>query len=82
MVKIWGKSNCSFCDKAKELCMQYHLKYEYISVDDIERLLDLHELVPKANTVPQIFWNNKYIGGYTEFASEVENTRSFGQESF
>ncbi len=82
MVKIWGKTGCSFCDKAKELCDQYNIKYEYVLVDDIERLLELHELVPKANTVPQIFWNGKYIGGYTEFATEVENTRSFGQESF
>ena len=82
MVTIWGKQNCSFCDRAKELCEQYELKYEYILVDGPEKLQELHQLVPEARTVPQIFWNGKYIGGFTDFALKIENTRNFGQEVF
>jgi len=37
-------------------------------------------LLPGARTVPQIFWHQKHIGGYQEFAAEIENTRNFGQE--
>lgn len=80
MVKIWGRPSCSFCERAKQLCEQYSLKYEYILIDGPEKLRELQELVPEARTVPQIFWNGNYIGGYTEFALEVENTRNFGQD--
>ena len=80
MVTIWGRPSCSFCEKAKQLCEQYEIKYEYILIDGPEKLEELRELVPDARTVPQIFWNGNYIGGYSEFMLEVENTRNFGQE--
>jgi glutaredoxin len=31
-------------------------------------------LSPTSKTIPQIFWNGNYIGGYDAFAIEVENT--------
>jgi glutaredoxin len=82
MVTIWGKEHCSFCEKAKALCDQYELKYEYILIDGPEKFEQLQALLPDARTVPQIFWNGKHIGGYNQFALEVENTRNFGQEVF
>ena len=80
MVTIWGRPSCSFCERAKSLCDQHDLKYDYITIDGPEKLQELQEQVPGVRTVPQIFWNDKYIGGYTEFAQEIENTRNFGQE--
>ena len=80
MVTIWGRPSCSFCERAKSLCDQYDLKYDYITIDGPEKLQELQEQVPGVRTVPQIFWNGKYVGGYTEFAQEIENTRNFGQE--
>jgi glutaredoxin len=38
----------------------------------------IKRLGKQAKTVPQIFWYGKHIGGYNEFAAEVENTRSYG----
>jgi glutaredoxin len=40
----------------------------------------LKSILPDVKTVPQIWWHGKHIGGYEDFASEIENTRSFGQE--
>ena len=31
-------------------------------------------------TVPAIWWNGKFIGGFNELVTEIENTRNFGQE--
>jgi hypothetical protein len=42
----------------------------------------MYDLKPDAETVPQIWWHDNYIGGYNEFATEIENTRNFGQDSF
>jgi glutaredoxin len=39
-------------------------------------------MLPNHKTIPQIWWHGIHIGGYDNFAREVENTRSFGQDKF
>lgn len=74
MIMIYGNSNCTWCEKAKQLAEQYELKYEYKSIKDPENLRDLVALIPNATTIPQIIWDNRIIGGYMDFAAEIENT--------
>ena len=74
MVIIYGKSNCVFCEKAKQLCIDYRLEYEYKNVTQIEYLEEFVEEFPGAKTVPQIIWYDKVIGTYENFATEIENT--------
>ena len=84
MIEIYGTSTCNWCDRAKEVCLQYDLEYEYKSLDDRfegdKFMAEFKERVPSAKTVPQIFWNGKHIGGYNDLIAEIENTRNFGQE--
>ena len=74
MVIIYGKSNCTFCEKAKKLCIDYKLDYEYRNVSQLEYLEEFVEKFPGAKTVPQIIWYDKVIGTYENFATEIENT--------
>lgn len=74
MIKIYGKPTCVFCVKAKKLAEQYGLKYEYLDIEVSDNLTDLKKLVPEVKTVPQIFWDLRYIGGYQEFATEIQDT--------
>ena len=40
-------------------------------------------MAPKTKTVPQIWWHGRHIGGYNEFAGEVQDTLgNYGQEAF
>jgi glutaredoxin 1 len=80
MIIIYGKSSCSWCDKATALAEQYQLDFQYRSVDIEHYKEQLKSILPDVKTVPQIWWHGKHIGGYEDFASEIENTRSFGQE--
>ena len=83
MLTIYGKSNCGYCTKAKELAEQYHLKYEYRDIGQFEFLEQMVSMAPKTNTVPQIWWNGRHVGGYNEFATEVSNTiGNYGQGAF
>ena len=82
MVVIYGRLSCVYCAKAKMLADQNKIQYEYKSVDQPEIMAQLRELVPDFKTVPQVFWHGNHIGGYEEFASEIDDTRSFGQEAF
>lgn len=66
---IWSKTTCPFCDEAKKELTKRGIVYE-------ERILgiewtkeQLKEMVPNALTVPQIFIDGIYVGGYTELMS-------------
>lgn len=77
MIEIYGKSNCKWCKMAVELARARSLPYQYLAVDDDYGLYEqLKEKLPEVKTVPQIWWNSRHLGGYTEFAQEVENTVS------
>ena len=88
--QIYGKEMCEYCDKAKELCSQYSLEFDYYSVDDrFEGKANLDALKEKASidnlnirTVPAIWHNGKFIGGFNELGTYIENTREFGQGGF
>ena len=66
MITIYGKPRCPFCDRAKALCEQKGLDYEYKMLDADYTAEELFEKVPNARTFPQIFIDEESIGGYTE----------------
>lgn len=74
MITIYGKPTCVYCIKAKKLAAQYNFKFEYIDIDEPGNMEIFKQKLPDATSVPQIFWNVKYIGGYNEFASEIQDT--------
>ena len=58
---------CAFCDAAKRLLMRNNLKFSEIDVSTKDGLRD--EMIKKSNgkrTIPQIFFDDKHIGGYQE----------------
>lgn len=69
-VKIYGRSvGCPYCTNAKAVCEQNKLNMEFI--DMIETGMTKDELIAivgqPVSTVPQIFVDGEYVGGYTEF---------------
>lgn len=65
MIKIYGKSNCPYCDKAKALAEDKGVCYSYIDLSqDTEALLEFK--TKGFRTVPIIYDGDEYIGGYTE----------------
>lgn len=65
-IKIYTKGYCSYCFAAKNLLSKRGLEYEEVSVSgNAQAEQQMRELTGRT-TVPQIFINNKPIGGYTE----------------
>ena len=74
-VEIFGKDNCPFCDKAKGLAERegHELTYKMLDEDfDRETLM---ETFPGARTFPQIIVDGKKIGGYTDYAQLVSESK-------
>ncbi len=84
MITIYGKPNCGWCDKAKQVADLHGLKYEYKDITFTKFREELFNRAPTTpKTVPQIFWYDKYIGGYDKFSTEVENTiNGYGEQNF
>ena len=64
---VWSKTPCPFCDQAKQLLRLKGISYEERNITSGNWTKDqLLEAVPNARTVPQIFIDDKLVGGYTE----------------
>jgi len=63
---VWSKYHCPYCDKAKTLLKMKGIDFEERKIGDGYTKEELLEAVPNARTVPQVFIDDKLIGGYTE----------------
>lgn len=72
--EIYTKTNCPFCVRAKSLMQKEGI--QYTEIDAVAHRETLIERVTKdtgagPRTVPQIYLDGKYIGGYTELAAFI-----------
>ena len=65
-VEIYSKTNCSYCVMAMNFFDSKGINYDVYSADDPKIFQEMLERNPKARTVPQIFIDDKLIGGYTD----------------
>jgi glutaredoxin 3 len=68
-VIIYSKSNCPYCDWAKQLLDAKKVQYSIVRVDLDAAKLDEMVRLSGRRTVPQIFINNKAIGGYDDLSA-------------
>ena len=67
---------CNFCDAAKRLFARNNLSYKEINISTKDGLRD--EMIKKSNgkrTIPQIFFDDKHIGGYVELRELEKNNQ-------
>lgn len=63
-VEIYSKKTCPYCDRAKQLLAQKGVRYTEIRIDENPDQLEVMLRRAKGHrTVPQIFINDKLIGG-------------------
>ena len=66
-VLIYTKDNCIWCDRAKILLDSKKISYNEIDLsDDIERLKFYEKIGDNVKTVPQVFIDDKRIGGFQD----------------
>jgi ribonucleotide reductase alpha subunit len=80
-VKVYSKTDCVYCKLSKALLNKYKINYEEINLDNNNERLEFYNKVTKEesletpiNSVPQIYINNKRIGGYIELEKMLKPT--------
>jgi len=69
---VWSKNACPFCVQAKALLESRGIEFEERNVSTNWTKEQLLEAVPTARTLPQIFLDDNYIGGFTELRQHLQ----------
>lgn len=69
---IYSKRDCQYCDQARALLELNDYEIEERKIGDGYTREELLEAVPTARSVPQIFVDDQYIGGYNELKKHLE----------
>ena len=70
---VWSKHHCPYCDQAKALLKMKGIAIEERNINEDWTKEQLLEAVPTARTVPQIFLDDQYIGGFQELKKHFES---------
>ena len=75
-IVIYGRDGCVYCDKAVHLSQslvqesQHSYTYKKLGIDySVE---EFSSRFPRARTVPQIYVDEKHVGGYTDLVKFLE----------
>lgn len=68
---VWSKPQCSYCDQAKQLLKMKGIEFEERLIGAQWTKEQLLEAVPQARSVPQIFLDDEYVGGYPELKKKL-----------
>lgn len=72
-ILIYSKEICPYCVKAKNLFKRKNLEFEEIMIQDLDQMNEMIEKSGGRRTVPQIFINNKHIGGCDDLYELEQN---------
>jgi len=69
---VWSKHQCPYCTQAKQLLESKGIEYEERNINENFTREQLLEAVPTARTLPQIFLDDTYVGGFTELRKHLQ----------
>ena len=72
MYTIYSKPNCSYCLQAKQLLEMEELPFEYKQLGTHYSLDELMILAPNAKSFPQVFKDDKCVGGYSDLVESLK----------
>jgi glutaredoxin 3 len=73
-VVVYTKSGCPYSAGAKRLLQEKGIPFEEVNVSVApERRAEMEARAPGARTLPQVFFGDRHVGGYTDL-QELDRT--------
>lgn len=66
MFKVYGSENCKFCRMSKSALELVKEPFEYVALDNDDKLKEKIKLESGSKTIPVIYKDGEYFGGYSE----------------
>jgi glutaredoxin len=73
MFTIYTKPECIYCQKAKDLFKYKGVTYKELVVEKDISSEEYRDIIPGFTTVPGIWYQGVFIGGYSELQSFLPN---------
>ena len=70
MYKIYTTLSCGYCQMAKDLLHNYNMEYTEVVLDSPTALKEFKDTT-KHTTVPQIYKDDLYVGGYDSLVEYI-----------
>lgn len=70
---VYGKDDCPYCMKAKEELSLRGIQFDYINLKEIDKTAAEVTGRKEAKTVPQIYVEGNYVGGYDQLMEYLTN---------
>jgi glutaredoxin len=72
-IVIFGLDSCMYCKKAVQFCKLRRKTHYYFSMENLDpsQLRELSKMTKHAKTVPHIFIQGLFIGGFSELSKAV-----------
>lgn len=73
-VVVFSKTHCPYSQKLKQLFARRGIRAKYIEVDKVRNGPEVQmtlERMSGRRTVPQVFQNGQFLGGYSELAQKL-----------
>ena len=82
--KIYSKGNCKFCEYLKKIIMKMDVDYEIVLLNEMTDRIKLYESIDDkegvlTDTMPQIYYDNDYVGGFKEFDKFIKPTYNYNK---
>lgn len=79
-ITVYGRPNCSYCDKAKELLKSKGISYNYYELGKDFTVEKYQELFPGRRTVPGITVAGIPLGGYEDLVEYFVETSGLSDD--
>jgi glutaredoxin len=81
MIEIYGKDDCGYCTKAKQLLEESNIDFKYYTVGEDIDVGSLTARFSGVRTIPVVVVNGNWIGGYDDLKVHLEETKNgFGDD--
>lgn len=70
---VWSKPDCPYCDRAKSLLESRGIDYEERKIGSGWTREQLLEAMPGVRSVPQIWIDEQYVGGWPELQNTLRS---------
>ena len=74
MITVYGKHNCGYCTKAKNLLESKKIPFTYLTIGEDIGINEFREQYPDVRSAPFILNNTDVIGGFDHLQVYLEET--------
>ena len=72
-IELFTAPDCGYCEAAKQLLSDLELSFIERDISEADVAAEFRQRLPRVKSIPQIFVDDKHIGGYEDLKLRADN---------